>query len=210
MTAGLSTAPYSVAGVHGSRLSARHSASKTRVNALKARSGQDDIGFVPPLIPAQAGIQSHELRMCGSGSRLRGDERMGRSPRPSICISVSTHHSHNTFPLRGSVIAALLILLLPAPVKGWAERREGAFNDRACEARHTTLTRRVSHRFQTGALASRRSAWRFRLRVPYFRGPPLRDRALSPTTGQSPRGCSPPGRNLLGSAPPASSCHDFS
>src|SRR5437763_10983366 len=124
MTAGLSTAPYSVAGVHGSRLSARHSASKTRVNALKARSGQDDIGFVPPLIPAQAGIQSHELRMCGSGSRLRGDERMGRSPRPSICISVSTHHSHNTFPLRGSVIAALLILLLPAPVKGWAERRE--------------------------------------------------------------------------------------
>ena len=118
MTTGLSTAPNGMAGVHGFRLSARHSASKTRVNALKARSGQDDIGFVPPLIPAQAGIQSHELRMCGSGSRLRGDERMGRSPRPSICISVSTHHSHNTFPLRGSVIAALLILLLPAPVKG--------------------------------------------------------------------------------------------
>src|SRR5262249_6680191 len=78
----------------------------------------------------------------------------------------------------------------------------------------TTLTRRVSHRFQTGAPASRRSTWRFRLRVPHFRGPPLllRDRASSPATatGQSPRGCSARGRKLRGSAPeppPATTFH---
>ena len=131
-------------------------------------------------------------------------------------IFLSSHNfnlpSHNTFPLRGP-LPRFASSFCP-PRKGWAERRDGAFNDRACEARLTTLTRRVSHRFQTGAPASRRSTWRFRLWVPHFRGPPLllRDRALSPATatGQGPRGCSPPGRKLPGSAPRASSCRDFS
>src|SRR5207247_2764585 len=122
-------------------------------------------------------------------------------------------HSHTPF-LCAARLPRFPFFLLPAPMKGWAERRERRIHDRACEARLTTLTRRGSHRLQAGALASRRSAWRFRLRVPHFRGPPLllRDRVLSPATatGQNPSGSSPPGRNLRGSAPRASSRHGFS
>ena len=131
------------------------------------------------------------------------------------------HSSHDfkqpfahTFPLRGSLAPRSLLSCCPAPNRGAGGAPIRRINDRACEARLTTLTRRGSHRLQAGALASRRSAWRFRLRVPHFRGPPLllRDRVLSPATatGQNPRGSSPPGRNLRGSAPRASSRHGFS
>jgi len=80
--------------------------------ARYARSGRDDI---------KSGCSSAHSRASGNpepraenvalGPRLRGDERMWRNPRRSICISISPHHSPNTFPLRGSLTGALLILL---------------------------------------------------------------------------------------------------
>ena len=76
-------------------------------------------------------------------------------PRPSNL------HSHTPFLLRGP-LAALLILPSARPAEG----ADGAPRRRIQRSRlrgaSTTLTRRVSHRLRTGALASRRSAWRFR------------------------------------------------
>ena len=110
--------------------------------------------------------------------------------------------------------AALLILPSAHPAEGAGGAPRRRIQRSRLRGASTTLTRRVSHRFQTGAPASRRSTWRFRLRVPHFRGPPLllRDRASSPATatGRSSRGCSPPGRKLPGSAPeppPATTFH---
>ena len=128
-------------------------------------------------------------------------------------LTISNNHTHTPF-LCAARWRRGLAFFLPGPDRGAGGAPIRRINDRACEARLTTLTRRGSHRLQAGALASRRSAWRFRLRVPHFRGPPLllRDRVLSPATatGQNPRGSSPPGRNLRGSAPRASSRHGFS
>ena len=58
-------------------------------------------------------------------------------------IFLSSHHfklpSPHTFPLRGPLAPRFSSFLLPTPLKGRAERREGAFNDRACEARQPRL-----------------------------------------------------------------------
>jgi hypothetical protein len=79
---------------------------------------------------------------------------------PSICFIVSSRHS--TQHLSVARPAAAAFLPSARPDEGWAERRDGAFNDRACEARLNHAYEACVAPIQTGALASRRSTWRFR------------------------------------------------
>src|SRR6266568_1256154 len=111
---------------------------------------------------------------------------------------------------------AVLLSFCPPRTEGRAERREGAFNDRACEARLTTLTRRGSHRITWIAVRSPLGAppggfgcgCRTSVVPRYCYGtafcPPLllRDKTLAVV----PR----PVVTSGGRAPRASSCHDFS
>src|SRR5437899_1775018 len=77
---------------------------------------------------------------------------VGRDDKCSVLILVSRFQTAirtTPFLCAARWRRAVFLSFCPAPTEGRAERREGAFNDRACEARLTTLTRRVSHRFQT-------------------------------------------------------------
>src|SRR5207249_4504420 len=63
----------------------------------------------------------------------RGDERIFRIF--SLSHDVKQPYAQHLSVARLASAARSSSFLLPAPVKGWAERRDGAFNDRACEAR---------------------------------------------------------------------------
>src|SRR5436309_10578691 len=93
--------------------------------ATLAPAGTTSNRVVPPLIPAQAGIQSHELRMWPWIPACAGTS--GRGVVHALLFVFPFHPTIHSTPLR---CAAHLsprfssFFLLPAPVKGWAERRE--------------------------------------------------------------------------------------
>jgi hypothetical protein len=82
-----------------------------------ARSVNTGSQLSAPLIPAQAGIQSHESGMWRRVPRLRGDERMSRSSRPFHFFHRFKPPSRHTFPVARPV-AALRILPSARPDEG--------------------------------------------------------------------------------------------
>jgi len=72
----------------------------------------------------------------GPGSPLAALAPAGTTVVGLLCYSSHPFNSPftHTFPLRGPH-SPRFSFLLPAPVKGWAERREARISPRACEAR---------------------------------------------------------------------------
>jgi hypothetical protein len=133
----------------------------------------------------------------------RGDERMLRSSRPFHFPALSNHHSPNTFPLRGPLPRfSSLSSARPdegvggAPIRRIQRSRLRGASDHAYEACIAPIPNRCARLSALRLAVSAAGA-----ALPW---------SPATATGQSPRGSSPPGRKLRGSAPRASSCRDFS